>query len=272
MAIKEEYSETVDIFEVNRLRDIDDYNNKVFKKITERPVIICSDNHDPREYKTKESLWLKCDLTFEGLKQCIYHPSERVFIGDKPITLSNAEKSPRKYIKSISINRVANPKNSNHKWFNINIPINIGLTSIIGNKGSGKSALADIIAYTGNANTMKFASFLNNERFNKHPYNFSSDYESTLMWLDSETHHKESLCNNDSGLENIQYLPQKYIEKLCNELDSSFKDEISNVIFSYLDEAKKINTNNMEELISKKSRILENQISEKKDLIEQIAY
>ncbi|MEG0328783.1 MAG: hypothetical protein RR631_09920, partial [Erysipelothrix sp.] len=50
MAIKTEYAETVDIFEVSKIIDIDGYNKHVFSKISQRPVIICSDNHDPRDY------------------------------------------------------------------------------------------------------------------------------------------------------------------------------------------------------------------------------
>lgn len=56
--------------------DIVDYYKYVFKEIDEKPIILCSDCHDPRKYSAKESLWIKANVTFEGLKQCIFQPSE----------------------------------------------------------------------------------------------------------------------------------------------------------------------------------------------------
>jgi len=37
-------------------------------------------------------------------------------------------------------------------WFSGSVPINPGLVAIIGNKGSGKTALAETIGLLGNAN------------------------------------------------------------------------------------------------------------------------
>ena len=73
-AIKAEIANSVDFFEVGRKQDIDDYYKHVFKVVDEKPIILCSDCHDPRNYTSKENLWIKGNLTFEGLKQCIYQP------------------------------------------------------------------------------------------------------------------------------------------------------------------------------------------------------
>lgn len=252
-AIKCEYAENIHMYEVSRRKDIEGYKDIVFKNIERRPVIICSDNHDPRNYDPREKLWLKSDLTFKGLKQCLYHPDERVYIGDKPIILKNTEEMPRNYIKSIGIGRIDNPSNKNHDWFDSEIPINIGLTAIIGNKGSGKSALSDIMAITGNARTIGDASFLNEKRFNKEPENFSKDYWAKLTWLDDKEILHEDLSEFKEDIEYLQYLPQQYIEKLCNNLDLEFREEIDKVIFSYLEDTERLETNSIGELINKKS-------------------
>jgi hypothetical protein len=44
------------------------------------PMVICSDSHNINEYLLKQNCWIKADPTFEGLKQIIYEPTERVYI------------------------------------------------------------------------------------------------------------------------------------------------------------------------------------------------
>ena len=73
-AIKADIAQNVDFFEVGKKKDVEDYCKYVFKEMDEKPVILCSDCHDPRKYSTKDTLWIKANLTFEGLKQCIFHP------------------------------------------------------------------------------------------------------------------------------------------------------------------------------------------------------
>ena len=82
MAIKEDIASNIDIFEVGKAGDVADYKEHVFKVIDEKPLIICSDNHNPRDYQIKEYLWIKAGPTFEGLKQVLYEPAERVWIGN----------------------------------------------------------------------------------------------------------------------------------------------------------------------------------------------
>ena len=89
-AVKEEYAQHIHFFEMGKSKDIDAYKKFVFSEIEQKPMIICSDNHDPREYNPKESLWIKADITFEGLKQCLYQPDERVYIGTIPPSLDRA--------------------------------------------------------------------------------------------------------------------------------------------------------------------------------------
>ena len=57
-AIKEDIASKIDIFEIGRIEDIASYRKHVFKVIPEKPLILCSDNHDPR-YKVKEYLWIR---------------------------------------------------------------------------------------------------------------------------------------------------------------------------------------------------------------------
>lgn len=91
-AIKSDIAKHVDFFEVGKKKDIVDYYKYVFKEIDEKPIILCSDCHDPRKYSAKESLWIKANVTFEGLKQCIFQPSERVYVGTIPAAVDSLKK------------------------------------------------------------------------------------------------------------------------------------------------------------------------------------
>lgn len=92
MAVKKDYSKTVNIFEVSNLKSFDEYQKIVLPQIGERPVIICSDNHNPEKYHYSEALWVKADKTYEGLLQAIEHPRERIYVGNLPAKLEHEKR------------------------------------------------------------------------------------------------------------------------------------------------------------------------------------
>lgn len=253
MAVKAEYAETVDIFEGSKKQDLIDYQNHVFKSIDERPVIVCSDNHDPRKYLIKDYLWIKADPTFSGLKQAIIHPRERVYIGEEPQKVESLRKNPEKYISGIKVRKKDVSRNQD-KWFDFDIDLNIGLTTVIGNKGSGKSAFADLLGYLGKSENQEHFSFLSKERFAKEDKKFNLDYEGEITWYDNEVHKMVdfSLNSDGFGVPLIRYLPQRYIEETCNSLGQKFQNEIDNVIFSYVDIDKRGSSTNLKELVENK--------------------
>lgn len=137
-AIKIEYSKTVDIFEMGKVKDLEGYKNHVFPKIGRRPLIISSDNHDPRCYDNNKCLWIKSDLTFEGLKQIIYEPDERIKYG---------KSNPNDKLDYLLIDYLE--YDDNKKIF-----FNSGLNTIIGGRSTGKSTLLNSIAkYQNNPNS-----------------------------------------------------------------------------------------------------------------------
>lgn len=264
-AIKEEIANKIDIFEMGQLKDLDEYNNIVFKEIKEKPMVICSDNHNPKDYFSKENLWIKSDLTFNGLLQCLYQPKERVYVGTTPPKLDKINQNTSNYIDEVKIKINDNPKNKDENWFNCDLKLNSSLIAIIGNKGSGKSALSDIIALGCNSRNMSDASFLNNKRFLKSPKNLADDYGMSLTWKDGNTDEVDRLSNSineEYTIENAQYLPQKHIENICNDLDNDFQDEINKVIFSYVDDTEKGDSKNFQQLISYKTENIKKSIDE----------
>lgn len=256
-AVKNEIANAVDFFEIGQESDITTYRQHVFPSIGERPLIICSDNHNPMAYTRNADLWIKAQCTFEGLKQCLYQPAERIHIGSVPPVLDRVNKNAKSVIKSISVSPSPDAKHASEKWFDFSLPLNPGLVAVIGNKGSGKSALSDIIGLLCKCKTMGNASFLNDTRFRKKPKCYAKDYKATIEWQDGHIENKSLMEAVDaSAIEDAQYLPQKYIEDVCNDIGDKFQEEIDKVVFSYVDVTERGAATNLKELIEIKSQAL----------------
>lgn len=84
--------------------------------------------------------WIKSDVTFEGLKQVLYEPADRI-----RIQANNPEE--RKHIYSLDLVRINSCKvNSDLSFQEIELGVNHDLVTIVGGKGSGKTAILDLIA------------------------------------------------------------------------------------------------------------------------------
>ncbi len=268
-AIKKEIADNIDIFEMGKKKDFETYENIVFKEIEKKAMILCSDNHDSRNYIRKEKMWIKADTTFEGLRYAINDPDNRIFIGDIPEKEKIVNYNKTKYIKSLSIKKIK--KDSKDIWFDNELIFNKDLIAIIGNKGNGKSALADIISYTAN-HKAKF-SFLNQEKFRNKRSNIANNFMSELTWEEDSIVNTKNLGDeiNEENVEMVKYIPQSYLEEVCNEIASGnstkFSDELGKVIFSHIPEEDKLGYINISELIKNTTA---NKKNEKYKLIEKL--
>jgi len=139
-----EVNRCIDILEVGNVTDIEAYYKIVFPNIKRIiPIVLCSDNHNIKEYAAKQNLWIKADLTFEGLKQIIYEPEERVRIQE-----TNPAFDFEKY--AFTEIEIANPvtvfENEPLCFEKNTIPLNQNLVTIIGGRGAGKSVLINYFA------------------------------------------------------------------------------------------------------------------------------
>ena len=255
-------SDCVDILELGKLEDHDGYDEKVFPSIGFRlPMVICSDNHDIKAYVLKHNCWIKADATFNGLKQ-ILNEQDRVYIGTTPTIHTKVQNNRTKYINKLEVKPIDKYDGRHGKWFqNVEIPLNHELVAIIGNKGSGKSAIADIIALCGNYKNQNDFSFLKQDRFRdgKHANNF----EATLTWESNASNTKILSDNNIIGdVETIKYLPQGYFERLTNDFNSiqEFRKEIESIVFTHISEDDKIGFSSFEELIKKRKESIAHDI------------
>lgn len=103
-----------------------------------KPCLHGSDAHDLASIGKPEDdrfSWVKGALTFDSLKQACIDPDGRAYVGREPPTGA----MPSQVISDVRIYDAA--------WATTKVvPLNPGLVAIIGARGSGKTALADVIA------------------------------------------------------------------------------------------------------------------------------
>jgi hypothetical protein len=265
----------VELMEIGQLKDIHAYHDKVFPETgLDKPLIIGSDCHDASKYAVRSVTWIRADPTFRGLLMTLREPRDRVFIGDRPLQAERIEQNPTKYIRSISFRRKDEAPATEH-WFNGEVIFNLGLVAIIGNKGSGKSALSDSIGLLGSTRNADSFSFLCEERFCHPMAGHSQHYEATLKWVSGEA---ITRCLNETigpdEIERLKYLPQNHVDKVCNELvelgESNFEQELGAVIFSHVPDAQRLGCASLAELIdfrnSEKVKRIDTLVSQLKEI------
>ena len=213
-------------------QDTDGYNNNVYlkdiKEVIDRvgslkPCLVGSDAHKEDNLFTKFT-WIKADLTFEGLKQIIYEPEERVRIQEEEPDFKEDKEIIDK-VKFISLN---------NKFSNEEIYLNPNLNVIIGGKSSGKSILLYSIAKTLLADTKDKLLFKNNEeeRYSIKSIDSGFDFEiTTKAGFSQKISDREK--DDYSVIPNIKYIPQNELVKLA-EPELSGKGESLNKIVRHL--------------------------------------
>lgn len=218
----------------------------------------CSDAHAFSTSDDKDRIgncftWIKADTTFEGLLHAINEYSKRVFVGDIPSKVNKVLTNPTKYISNIQIKKIQD-STLTEPWFDFTLPINKDLVAVIGNKGSGKSALADTLGLLGNTKQFAHFSFLNPEKFRSPRNNKASHFEAILTWQSGDPSIKRLDVNPEpNSIESIKYLPQNYIETLCNEIqaggDGQFDLQLKEIIFSHVGEGDRLGHDTLDNLL-----------------------
>jgi len=171
--------------------------------------------------------WIKGALTFDALRQACIDPAGRAFVGAEP---------PRHALPSQVISQI---EITNASWAATPIiPLNPGLIAIIGARGSGKTALADVIAAgcdgmtwsAWNADENITPSFLVRAR------TLIGKAQVALTWAGGNTITR-ALDGSDSddpfAYARARYLSQQFVEDLCSSKGASegLIQEVERVIF-----------------------------------------
>ena len=194
-----------------------------------KPCLHGSDSHDQQtvgQPKDNRFSWIKGGLEFDSLRQACIDPEGRAFVGSEPPSSA----MPSQVISHISIN--------NADWASTpEVPLNSGLVAIIGARGSGKTALADMAAagcdsiptQAWNANEYTSPSFLVRAR------QIIGNETVTLKWGGgSETTRalNGSDANDYLAFPRARYLSQQFVEELCSAsgISDGLIEEIERVI------------------------------------------
>jgi hypothetical protein len=213
-----------------------------------KPCIHGSDAHTADDVGVVEHdrfSWLKGDPTFETLRQAVIEPEERVWIGPLAPTRGAA-------VRTIDAVRVAGAP-----WFGTPyVELNPGLVAIVGERGSGKTALVEIIARGASAtggSEQSAASFLYRAT---HPVDLLGSAAVEIAWSDGARSvvgvRPDEVQRDpwDIEPEGIRYLSQQFVDQLCSStgLATQLRAEIERVIFESTPQPDRLDTTSFADL------------------------
>jgi len=230
-------------------------------------LLDCSDAHSNAESTEKDRIgncftWVKADPTFEGLKLAVKEFDSRVEVGDEPKLLTRVRNNQTKFIDKVSFSKKPGSHMIENWMEGAEIFLNHGLVAIIGNKGSGKSALSDTVGLLGNTRQYKDFSFLSKSKFRDPKTGTKAEnYIAQMKWASGASSPPKNLNSDpqDGASELVKYIPQEYLETICNEVrrleEGDFDRELKSVIFSHVDATETLGCENLDSLIRYKTEV-----------------
>lgn len=205
-----------------------------------KPCVHGSDAHDVAHLFKPDNdryCWVKSDPTFHGLRQILWEPEDRVHIGTLPPQPSDHSQQIRK----IAISNSAG-------WFAIDsIELNAGLVAVIGEKGAGKTAVADLSSFASGypMDKKSLSSFITKGALHL------SGTKIELEWGGGDkTEGTLTDLPFNSTKPRVRYLSQDFVERLCSSdhEGAELQKAIEEVVFTKLDEIQKEGYSSFSEL------------------------
>jgi predicted ATPase len=196
----------------------DDKETVIRKCRSLKPCFHGSDAHENGKLFNPDEnrfCWIKADPTFEGLKQTLYEPEDRVSIQPLKPDVKN-----ERYI----ISELKFIDHSGKLFGNQTILLNENLNSIIGGKSSGKSLLLSSIAKSIDPEQVEKT----NKRLGFTGYNFPIEYDFEVTWKNGI---KDLLKEEKEKTQKIIYIPQLYINYL---VEKDNKDDLNKLVENIL--------------------------------------
>lgn len=247
-------------------QSVDDINVIITKCGSLKPCIHGSDAHEEEKLfnpDKKRYCWIKADLTFEGLKQILYEPAQRVKIQE----LKPEEKDEKLIIREVRFSS----DNTNHFTPNI-ISFNQNLNVIIGGKSSGKSILLFLLAKALLKNEDLYLLHKNEDEKKPLKYTFNNNLELAVTIASGQSVSSNRDKNIPSILPEIKYIPQNYLSKLAEPEGFKTGDSLRKLVRDLILEEESTNTLYNDFIINLKNddKIRESLIDEYFEIIEKL--
>lgn len=190
--------------------------------------------------------WLKGRASFETLRQACIDPAGRAFVGEEP---------PSSGIASEVISKV---EIQSSPWLATpSLELNPGLIAVIGARGSGKTALADIIAAGCDARGRAITGHSFLVRAREH----LEDATVNMQWCNGDVHSSSLFQTNDDEYTypRARYLSQQFVEELCSAdgMTDGLLTEVERVIYeshTLIDREGAVNFSDLRDIRSERHR------------------
>ena len=202
--------------------------------------------------------WIKADPAFEGLKQLLYEPSDRIAIQqDDPTPIKSNYTVAKFKIGQATISDELSIQETE-------IELNSGLVAVTGGKGSGKTAFVDLIAncYMDRCNTEDPNSFV------RRIVDQNPTIETTLTFKDKNIFTKDFKNRIFFEDSEIVYIAQGELENYIGD-NSDLDDYIKKLIFESPHIKDSVKNFEFDELINRIEEIQE-KISKKNEEIDSL--
>ncbi len=181
--------------------------------------------------------WLKGDATFETLRQACIAPDTRGHVGQDP------PHDPGAHGRITALTVRESP------WFpNHTVPLNPGLVAIIGARGSGKTALADLMAIAAGSTELheNELSFIYRAR------DLLGSATATATWSQGDATTAPLVGPQGDGSPQVRYLSQQFVERLCASegVTDDLLAEIQRVVFDAWPAEERLGATSFDQLLA----------------------
>lgn len=208
-----------------------------------KPCLHGSDAHRASQLGAPDGeryCWIKGDATFDALQMARFAPEWRVSIGPE----SPAARQTTRRLSAVNVAQAP--------WFRAEkVPLNPGLVAVIGARGSGKTALADVIAAAAGSEEP----FLNDRSFvsrANRPLSVAGAV-ATATWTAGDPSSASLATFEHPGwyVEPVRYLSQQFVDQLCSAegVTEALLHEIERVVFEALPPDRRQGASSFDELL-----------------------